>query len=386
MKKPVLPAMFKYFILSAFVIIISGCGLRQNIIKQISETQNSKLSTVFDDPEKYELQIIFSRIYRKNGKVEFKDFKYRVDPEAYFYPASTVKLPVAVLSLEKINELKKEGIEIDRNTSYHFENDSVEYTIAEDIKAIFAVSDNDAFNRLFEFLGQDYINNRLKSKSLAPVRISHRLSVGNSDDTITKQIIFNTEEGSYKLPVTHNSKVEPLKLFDVKKGNAYMENGEKVNEPMDFARKNYLPLETQHRLMKSLYFPEASDAYKSFQLDPEDLGFLKDAMSRLPREMGYDEEEFYDSYGKFFLYGDSKERIPSHVKIFNKVGYAYGTLTETAYIKDSKNDVEFLLSATLLVNENRVFNDNNYEYNEIGIPFLAELGRQIYQKELNRKK
>ena len=46
-----------------------------------------------------------------------------------------------------------------------------------------------------------------------------------------------------------------------------------------------------------------------------------------------------------------------------------------------------MVTATLLVNRNGVFSTmTTYEYDEIGIPFLAELGRQLYKYELNRKK
>lgn len=102
--------------------------------------------------------------------------------------------------------------------------------------------------------------------------------------------------------------------------------------------------------------------------------------------MGYDEAHFQDGYGKFFIYGDSKARIPKHVQIFNKVGYAYGTLTDNAYIKENKNKIEFLLTATILVNKNEIFNDGIYEFESVGIPFLAELGRQVYKYELGLKK
>ena len=44
-----------------------------------------------------------------------------------------------------------------------------------------------------------------------------------------------------------------------------------------------------------------------------------------------------------------------------------------------------MLTATILVNKDGIFNDDNYEYDEIGIPFLAELGRQLYNYELSRK-
>jgi hypothetical protein len=45
-----------------------------------------------------------------------------------------------------------------------------------------------------------------------------------------------------------------------------------------------------------------------------------------------------------------------------------------------------MVTATILVNSNGIFNDNNYEYDEVGIPFLAQLGRELYQMELARKR
>jgi hypothetical protein len=108
-------------------------------------------------------------------------------------------------------------------------------------------------------------------------------------------------------------------------------------------------------------------------------------MSDLPKNIGYDEMDYYDGYCKFFMFGDTRDTIPIYLKIYNKVGNAYGTITDCAYVTDSKNDVEFMLTATLMANKNDVFNDNSYEYNEIGLPFLGQLGREIYNLELTQK-
>lgn len=247
------------------------------------------------------------------------------------------------------------------------------------------MSDNEAYNRLFDFLGPVHINSKMREKGLAPVRISQKLSVF-SLDSLTRQMIFNPGKGQYKLPVMPIRPPDPLDIYDIEKGRAYIKNGEKIEGPFSFAYKNYFPLETQHNLMKRLFFPANFEQTETFNIDLADMEFLKNAMSSVPKDLGYDEAKYHDSYGKFFLYGDSKTAIPKHLKIYNKVGYAYGTLTETAYIVDEKNGVEFLLSATLLVNENQIFNDDEYEYGSMGIPFLAELGRQIYQQELAAKK
>ena len=45
-----------------------------------------------------------------------------------------------------------------------------------------------------------------------------------------------------------------------------------------------------------------------------------------------------------------------------------------------ENNIEFMLSATILANKNKIFNDNIYEYDTISLPFLGELGRQLYEK------
>jgi hypothetical protein len=108
-------------------------------------------------------------------------------------------------------------------------------------------------------------------------------------------------------------------------------------------------------------------------------------MSDLPKNIGYDEMDYYDGYCKFFMFGDTRDTIPEYLKIYNKVGNAYGTITDCAYIVDHKNDVEFMLTATLLANMNGVFNDNTYEYEETGLPFLAQLGREIYTLEIAKK-
>jgi hypothetical protein len=43
-----------------------------------------------------------------------------------------------------------------------------------------------------------------------------------------------------------------------------------------------------------------------------------------------------------------------------------------------------MVSATLLVNKDGIFNDDAYDYDAIGFPFMAELGRQLYAKNLKK--
>ena len=43
-----------------------------------------------------------------------------------------------------------------------------------------------------------------------------------------------------------------------------------------------------------------------------------------------------------------------------------------------------MLTATIYVNSDGVLNDDKYDYETIGWPFLYQLGQTIYQYELNR--
>ena len=70
--------------------------------------------------------------------------------------------------------------------------------------------------------------------------------------------------------------------------------------------------------------------------------------------------------------------------ILNKVGWAYGYLTDCSYIWDEKLGVEYFLTATIKVNADGIFNDGVYEYDSIGLPFFKTLGKCIYESEVNR--
>ena len=86
------------------------------------------------------------------------------------------------------------------------------------------------------------------------------------------------------------------------------------------------------------------------------------------------------------MFGDNKEAIPQHIRLFNKVGLAYGYLIDNAYIVDFERGVEFMLTAVISANENGIYNDGQYEYDAVSFPFLANLGRVIYEREVQRKK
>ncbi|WP_282113529.1 serine hydrolase [Maribacter stanieri] len=374
----------KPFLLFICCVAIASCSQQKqnlNFLEVALSSDNAKIKRVIDSIDNYQVQIKYTQIDRKNDSVIFTDYDFQVNDSMYFYPASTVKFPTAVLALEKLNKIDSLSIQ----TKYYVEGDTIESTFAKDISEIFAVSDNLANNRLVEFLGFEAINQNLREKGISPVRITHRLGQ-RSDDLRTKPLIIYINDSTTGITsFILNKSPDELELLEIKKGVGYYENEELVEVPFNFSQKNYYPISSQHNVLKRILFPDNFKETERFHISAEQRNFLLEAMHTVPQKAGYDATTYYDSYCKFFLYGDSKENIPEHLEIYNKVGFAYGTLTDCAYVKDTENNVEFLLTATILVNKDGIFNDDAYEYEEIGIPFLAQLGREIYHQELNRK-
>ena len=360
--------------------LASSC--ESNILTELLEIDNKKIKQIFKESEKYKLQIIYTRIDRKvEGKLNFISESFNENPNKYFYPASTVKFPAAVLALEKLNDLNIPGVNkfthlsIDSVYEGHvhfdkdFKNECVYPNIADYIKRIFVVSDNEAFNRLYDFLGQKEINDRLKKRGFNNTKIIHRLSVTRTPEQNmqSNQMKFYDIEGNiiFEQPSRNESTDIELLLTNTQKGKGYFSDGKLINQPKDFAQNNFFGLRDQQELLKRIFFPDQFEESERFNLTEDDYSFLKKYMSILPKQSEcpkYESEEFYDGYVKFLMFGDTKESIPDNIKIYSKSGLAYGYLTDNCYIIDEKNNVEFLLSATLHVNEHQIYNDYKYEY------------------------
>ena len=151
---------------------------------------DSRFSSIVNNPDQHAMQIVYTQIDRDSTQVpQFTTHAFNVKPKKYFYPASTVKFPAAVLALDKLRRYESLSITKDSkltikadqewmsSVSYDSTAQSGNATIGQFIKKIFVVSDNDAFNRLYEFLGQDHFNQRMWDLGYPDTRMRHRLSI-----------------------------------------------------------------------------------------------------------------------------------------------------------------------------------------------------------------
>tara|TARA_R110002096_G_scaffold398424_3_gene594544 strand:- start:2399 stop:3634 length:1236 start_codon:yes stop_codon:yes gene_type:complete len=386
--------------------LLSGCD--QDIawngsMHDLLKSQPARFATVMEDPDKYRVQIIYTQIDRDENNVPaFSSYHYRVDPDQYFYPASTVKLPTALLALEKLNELAipgltrdttmLTGVASDWQTAAEADPTSLSGlpSVGHYIRKILLVSDNDAFNRLYEFIGQQPLNESLHAKGFTNTRIFHRLEVARNatENAKTNPVSFVAGNETLYAQDAQVSDSDYASSEPILMGRAEIVDGERLDRPKDFSGNNAFPLQDLHDVMRILMFPESDLTERRFNLTDDDYQFVYRNMSAYPSESGIpqyaDSERYPDGYVKFFMYGGEAESIPENIRIFNKPGDAYGFLTDCAYIVDFDNGVEFILAATIYTNENGTFNDDNYEYDEIALPFLRDLGLTIYELERAR--
>ena len=255
------------------------------------------------------------------------------------------------------------------------------------------VSDNDAFNRLYEFLGQEYINNDLHKKGYEDVQLLHRLQISlpaeENRKTNPVKFLDNSNSTLYEQPLMNNTTQYEKRNDSLGKG--FYNGSDIINNPMDFSKKNRISLEDLHTILVSLVFPKKVPAGQRFNLTDTDREFLFQYMSQLPTESTFppysaDTAAYWPAYSKFLLYGSEKGILPKQIRIFNKTGDAYGQMLDVAYVVDYAKKVEFFLSAVIYCNNDGIVNDDKYDYKTIGLPFMKNLGQVIYDYESTRAK
>ena len=136
-----------------FLLLIVNHSFSQSIRNSLKKSESSIVKKVLKNPKKYEFQILLTELIERKNKFKLKRKKLLVNNNNYFYPASTIKLPIALLTIEKINE----NPILNLNSSFLIEGDTTLTTFKKEILNLFVLSSNESYNRLFEFLGQDYI-------------------------------------------------------------------------------------------------------------------------------------------------------------------------------------------------------------------------------------
>ena len=350
------------------------------------------LKEIIKDKEDYEIQVMLTKVNHDNTKIDFQNYQYQHDENQYFYPASTIKLPIVVLTLKKINELRSKGSDITLkskiilNNVDNYSNFKLQDSITSFqnlIADIFLVSDNSASNILIDFIGYNYFNDEMQNAGFDRTYLNHKF---NPDPYVNSTWQISDLDNNMISSINDNQKIIKAddKTNGLDKGERRYFNGEILDESLNFSEKNRFSITDMHNLIKYIFYPEIFDKVNTFNLNVEDYDFIRYWMSRYTYEdIGekfIGDEKFFETYNKFFIHGDEQSVSNEQIRVYNKIGQAYGTSIDNGLIKNYQNNVEFILTSTIYTNKNKVINDNLYEYDDIAEPFLAKLSRAIYKE------
>jgi hypothetical protein len=357
------------------------------------------LRPVVTQARRHRLQVVVGLLVpAADGRQRLQQEGYRAGEE-YLYPASTVKLFAAVAALERLAELRADtGLPVDADTPLVFhplfpgeqreETDASHLaggriTVRHEIRKLFLISDNAAFNRLFELVGPDRLAASVARAGLDGVRIVHRLSEPRSAEENRRlpRIDLVGEGFTHTLPArTAAALPPPPPLRGLRIGRAYLAPEGRIGRAMDFTDKNRAPLATLQRALCMVLLPDADCGGRGFALGEADRALLRQAMGELPRESAdprLDPGEHPDEEVKFLLPGLRRVVPADRLRVYDKSGQAYGFTLDNAWVVDQRSGGGYFLAAALYTNADGVLNDDAYDYESVALPFLADLAAAV---------
>lgn len=347
---------------------------------------------VLDDPT-YRFQLKYS-VISKCERIDQSPFTISIGEDQYFYPASTVKLPIALLTLEKI---KKLNLELDDqliiddivdcgNKRYIERCSSEKLTFRRLIRELIIVSDNDHYNALYHFLTPKDIMDRLSELGYNGTRIYKSFTgcdVVNQLKTNSLKVLRNgsvvyTQEAS----VMALNEMANCFFYDEMKliGQKHEYDRRIVVGPFDFNYNLDIPLEELHEMMMRLFVKQTYIGDLQWDMLDKHEVFIKRTLAELPKDLTdskfHDQDNYPNNVFKFFMEGRSGDRVMYH----SKIGLSYGFTTETCYFDIPESCNDFLVSVSLYTNSNKTVNDGDYEYEEIARPVLQRIAKLLLDR------
>lgn len=403
---------FPKFILVGFLFLIHSIHAQLNfptntydpIIDSILKS-DSFFKPYIDRKEHFRIQILYTQIDRDKNQIPvFTHRAWRYLPNEYFNPASFVKVPTAIIALEKLSQMKKIYPWISKTTKLTYDKsiechkifiedtNSIEKhaSIGNYIKRAFLVSENEPYTRLYEFCGQKHLNEMLQKHGWYGSKIIQRFASSCDEEGNKNTPAVNFFINDSTIGYTQTSEYNEHYIHDtipILIGN-YVKDGKKlIKGGKDYSNANRIFLSHIHEAIWAVCFHEY---VKKFSFSQEDADFLKTYLGMHPFESlkpnyNYSKTKYWNTYVNYFIYGQSKTPIDTTIRIYNTVAMVSGFVGESAYIVDKKNKREFILSAIIYVNEDGILMDDTYNYADLGMPFLKQLGITFLAYEKSRK-
>ncbi len=381
---------------------------QQNTLKtqeflQFVKGKDPLVDAVLKNHEQYRLQIVYGQVTH-HSEDSVSIINSSLLKENYFYPASSVKLPCAMIAMEKLNDLNIGG-----NYYFRFNNDYLcgsnahisnsqnsKSSFYDIIKEMIVVSNNVSFNSVYEFLTPGYLKTKLREKGLNDIHVFNKFAGCNLQENLKCNTIKFYDQNDQLL---HKQDASVLNLSEMAENYNYSQkkligtysykNRKTTKKPYDFNYNISTSLENLHNSLTDLIYPNNINTSRRWNLKKSDRNFLIKILGMFPRELNtkiyQDSTKYPDNLLKYIVFGDPNSNTKSNsIRTFSKIGLAYGFTTEAAYVVDLETNKDFFLSITMYTNKNKTINDGIYQYEQISKPFFGKLGMLLLEYEAQR--
>lgn len=367
-----------------------------DLLMEVLRDAGPQSRRILANAEEFELQILWTRCVRApdGGWRAASQHSSGVQRRRWFAAASFVKLPLAALLLEQlcarglIDKVDTLRVKLDTGPACAPLPAATEggWPMLRLLRAMCVVSDNLAYNALYELLGSDAIHRRLGELGLGDCRIAARLGCGgaNRPGKLAARVLDAAGKTLWDSPRNASEQPQLFPFGRALKGRAWMEGGKQIDGAHDFSDSNFMPLPDVHRMMLELASGQPLGDAPAFALCPAARALLAQIMALTPRacpDPVYAPDQFADDHAKWLIPLDGAGHLPKGLSIASKNAMSYGYIGDSAFIVDQARDVAFGLTAMVFVDRDGVLNDGNYAYDEIGRPFLRELGAAVLAHE-----
>lgn len=338
-----------------FLLFIFGISKGHAQINRASPSEEKSLwkslkketgfKKVFKKYKNYRFEIIYTQIDRdNNGGVKLTNF-HLGDSISYFYPASIVKLPLAICISEKMGEepflnlslAMKLRIDTAKICQHQYDNGMYEYhrvqfgdtytsiakkyrisrddllswnkitdtanikvnttlqiyhrksrpSLSELLSEMLIYSDNESYNKLFEVAGGNIVNDWLDEKGFAQSNVSRKFLFCEGEEksyALSYDILNDRDIIFYHGKERQWALPDNSKIPGVKVGKKHYWNDTLINEGRSFADHNRVPLKEAHTMLQRLIFPSVFIADEQYEMNQRNYRNLIKYLGMNPRE------------------------------------------------------------------------------------------------------
>lgn len=264
------------------VVLILLNGIRLNSqelltsdkLKELLSGKDAKVDYVLANAEKFHFQLILTTYSYDTGKIRLTHADINKD-QYYFSPASLIKFPVAIVAAEKLSKLydifnitADDSIALSacfcNQSTANYINKTRSSSFRQVLRETMILSNNAGYNLLFDFLGKDTFNFRMRQLGYTHINLRNRFYPSCTEE---QQAWFGgikfyglDKRLKYELPCQHSQ--HPWyndSTWPHLAGKRYAADRQLVNGPKNYIDENYVSLWDAHQLMMQLMESEHSE-------------------------------------------------------------------------------------------------------------------------------